>query len=155
MNALKLIAAILVCQLAGVIGSVFTSPAIPGWYASLQKPFFAPPNWVFAPVWITLYTLMGLALYLVWEKGLNTEKVKPAAGVFFLQLGLNALWSVLFFGLRNPFLAFAEIIVLWISILAATILFYRVSKKAAYLMLPYLAWVSIASALNYGIWALN
>lgn len=151
----KFVAAILVVQLAGFVGSIFTAPAIGGWYATIQKPLFNPPNWVFAPVWTTLFLLMGIALYLVWDKGLERKEVKLAVSVFGVQLSLNIMWSFLFFGLQSPFLAFIEIVLLWIAILATTILFYRVSKKPGLLLVPYLLWVSFAVLLNYSIWMLN
>ncbi len=151
----KFIAAILICQLVGIIGSIFTVSAISGWYATIQKPLFNPPNWLFAPVWTTLFLLMGISLYLVWEKGLEKKEVKLAVSVFGVQLALNILWSFLFFGLQNPFLAFIEIVLLWIAILATTILFYGISKKAGLLLIPYLLWVSFAAFLNYSIWILN
>ena len=154
-KVVKLIVAILVCQLAGFVGSIFTSPAISGWYASIQKPLFNPPNWVFAPVWTTLFLLMGISLYLIWDKGLEKKDVKLAVSVFGVQLALNIVWSFLFFGLQSPFLAFIEIVLLWIAILATIILFYRISKKAGLLLAPYLLWVSFAAFLNYSIWILN
>lgn len=154
-KAIKLIVSIAVCQAAGLIGSVFTFPAIAGWYSTIQKPSFTPPNWVFAPVWTTLFLLMGVSLYLVWNRGLENKNAKTAVSVFGVQLGLNILWSVLFFGFQNPFLAFVEIIFLWLSILATAILFYRISKPAGYLLIPYLLWVSFAAFLNYSIWVLN
>jgi len=154
-KVVKLIVAILICQLAGVIGSVFTAPAITAWYATIQKPLFNPPNWVFAPVWTTLFLLMGISLYLVWGKGLEKKEVKLAVSVFGFQLALNVVWSFLFFGLQSPFLAFLEIVLLWIAILATIVLFYRVSKKAGVLLVPYLLWVSFAAFLNYNIWILN
>lgn len=148
----KLIASILICQIAGVIGSVFTTPSITTWYADLQKPGFSPPNWVFGPVWITLYTLMGISLYLVWNKKKN---IKIPLTLFFIQLILNSIWSIIFFGLQNPFYALIEIIILWIMILLTIISFYKVSKKAGLLLLPYIIWVSVATILNYYIWILN
>lgn len=151
----KLAISILVCEAAGLIGSVFTAPAIAGWYSNLQKPVFTPPSWVFAPVWTLLFLLMGISLYLVWQKGLNKKPVETAVTFFGFQLGLNVLWSVLFFGLKNPFLAFLEIIFLLASILATTIFFYRLSKPAGYLLVPYLLWVSFAALLNYSVWTLN
>ena len=154
-ETIKLFLSIAVCQAAGLIGSVFTFPAIAGWYSSIQKPVFTPPSWVFAPVWTTLFLLMGISLYLVWSRGLESKKAKTAVYIFGLQLGLNVLWSFLFFGLQSPFLAFIEIILLWLSILATTILFYRISKPAGYLLIPYLLWVSFAAFLNYSIWMLN
>jgi len=154
-NLLRLIAAVVFCEAAGVAGAVFTMSSIPAWYAGLNKPAFTPPNWVFAPVWTTLFALMGIALYLVWGNGLKEKKVKTAVLVFAAQFALNILWSFLFFSLRQPLLAFAEIILLWLAIAATIIKFYPISRKAGLLLLPYLAWVTIASALNYFVWLLN
>lgn len=151
----RLVSAIVVCQLAGVIGSVFTVSSIPTWYAGLEKPFFAPPNWLFAPVWLSLYTLMGVSLYLVWSRGVDDRSVRIALSVFGIQLVLNALWSILFFGLRSPLLGLVEIAALWIAIVATIVLFYRVSRTAGLLLIPYIAWVTIAAALNGFIWTLN
>lgn len=148
---IKLIVAILICQLAGVIGSFFTMPSIPTWYAGLNKPSFSPPNWVFAPVWVTLFTLMGISLYLIWNKGFKRLPIT----LFSIQLALNVAWSVIFFGLQSMFYAFIEIIILWISILITILSFYKVSKKAALLLLPYIVWVTIAMTLNYYVWILN
>lgn len=150
----KIIVAVLICQLAGVIGSFFTADAIPGWYATLARPEFSPPNWVFAPVWITLYTLMGISLYIVWKEKDKTN-VTPAVLVFSAQLVLNAIWSIIFFGLQSPFFAFLIIIFLWILIAGTIYFFYRISKTAAYLLVPYMIWVSFAAILNYYIWILN
>jgi benzodiazapine receptor len=152
---LILFSSIIICQLAGIIGSIFTTPAIPTWYANINKPTFRPPNWVFAPVWTTLYLLMGIALFLVLRKGLNEKGIKIAVAVFALQLVLNALWSYLFFGLESPFAAFIEIIFLWAAILISIILFFRISPVAGALLIPYIIWVSFASVLNFAIWRLN
>jgi len=154
-NAARLIAAIFVCQLAGIVGSVFTVPAISGWYGTIQKPLFNPPNWVFAPVWTMLFLLMGISLYIVWSRGLESKKAKIAVSAFGVQLALNIIWSLLFFGLQSPLLAFAEIILLWIAIFATMALFYRISRKAGLLLAPYLLWVSFAAFLNYSVWMLN
>ena len=151
----KVLFAIIACQLAGIIGSVFTMPAIPGWYASLSKPFFNPPSWVFAPAWILLYTLMGIAVFLVWEKGISQKEVRIGISLFGIQLALNALWSFIFFGMQNLAISFAEIILLWIFIAATTVQFKKISRRAFFLMLPYLAWVSFAAILNLSIWLLN
>jgi benzodiazapine receptor len=148
----KLVLSVVICQLAGVFGSLFTMPAIPTWYASLNKPSFAPPGSVIGTVWLILYTLMGISLYLVWTA--KKEK-KLAISVFGFQLFLNALWSFLFFGLKSPLYGLTCIILMWISILATIILFYKIEKKAAYLLVPYLLWVSIATLLNYLILMLN
>jgi benzodiazapine receptor len=152
---LILFSSIIVCQLAGFIGSIFTTPAIPRWYANINKPSFNPPNWVFAPVWTTLYLLMGIALFLVLRKGFNEKGIKIAVAVFALQLVLNSLWSYLFFGLESPFAAFIEIIFLWASILISIILFFRMSWVAGALLIPYILWVSFASVLNFAIWQMN
>jgi len=153
----KVVIAILICQMAGVIGSFFTADAIPGWYATLVRPEFSPPNWVFAPVWLTLYTLMGISLYLVWNKsrGKKAKAATPALLVFSAQLVLNAIWSIIFFGLQSPFYAFIIIIFLWVLIAGSIYFFYKISKTAAYLLIPYIIWVSFAAVLNYYIWILN
>jgi benzodiazapine receptor len=152
---LLLFSSIIICQLAGIIGSLFTTPSIPSWYAGINKPSFNPPNWVFAPVWTTLFLLMGISLYLVLRTGLNEKDVKIGIAVFIFQLVLNSLWSFLFFGLHSPFSAFIEIIFLWIAILASIILFFRISGVAGILLIPYILWVSFASVLNFAIWRLN
>ena len=154
-EVLILFSSIIICQLAGFIGSIFTTPAIPSWYANINKPSFRPPNWVFAPVWTTLYLLMGIALFLVLRKGLNEKDIKIAVAVFILQLVLNALWSFLFFGLESPFAAFIEIIFLWAAILISIILFFQISRVAGALLIPYILWVSFASVLNFAIWQMN
>ncbi len=146
---------ILLSQAAGLIGSIFTGPAIPGWYAGLNKPGFNPPGWLFGPVWLILYTMMGLASYFVWQKWNSGSLSRVALIIFFVHLALNALWSFLFFGLKNPQLAFFEIILLWVSILALIILFWAIDRRAAYLMIPYILWVSFAAVLNFSIWRLN
>jgi benzodiazapine receptor len=154
-DILKLIVSIVICQGAGGIGSAFTSPAITTWYATLNKPAFTPPNSVFAPVWITLYLLMAIAVFLVWRKGLKTEGVKSAFIIFWVQLVLNVLWSVVFFGLKSPLAGVVVIILLWLAILLTIISFFRISRPAGGLLIPYIVWVSIAASLNVGIWTLN
>ena len=154
-NTLKLIIAVALSELAGIIGSVFTTPSIAGWYATLVRPALNPPAWVFGPVWTALYALMGVAAFLVWKKGLEHRDVKIALGIFLGQLVLNTLWSIIFFGLHDPGAAFVEIIFLWLAILATIVAFARISKPAAWLLVPYLAWVSFASYLNFMLWMLN
>ncbi len=151
----KLLISIIICQFAGVIGSVFTTPAIPTWYATLVKPSFTPPNWIFSPVWISLYLLMGISAFLVWRRGIENPQVNLALRFFIIQLVLNSIWSVLFFGLRSPLLGFIEIVLLWIFILLTVFYFFRVSKTAGILLLPYLLWVSFAAALNFSLLRLN
>lgn len=154
-DAIKLIVSIITAELAGIIGSAFTAPSIAGWYAGIVKPALNPPSWVFGPVWTTLFALMGIAAFLIWEKGLNRKDVKIALGVFLGQLALNAFWSIIFFGLHSPGGAFIEIVFLWLAILATIIAFAKISKPAAWLLIPYILWVSFASYLNFMIWILN
>jgi len=154
-NVVKLIVAIVVAELAGIIGSVFTTSSIAGWYTSIIKPALNPPAWIFGPVWTTLFVLMGIAAFLVWKKGLARKDVKIALSIFLGQLILNTLWSIIFFGLHSPGGALVEIVFLWFAILATIIAFAKISKPAAWLFLPYILWVSFAMYLNYAIWALN
>jgi benzodiazapine receptor len=154
-DVLKLVISLVACQCAGLIGSVFTAPAIPTWYAVLEKPFFTPPNWLFAPAWVTLYVLMAVAAFLVWRKGLSEEGVKPALVIFLVQLVINAFWSVAFFGLKSPVAGAVVIIVLWVAILFTILRFFRLSATAGSLLLPYVLWVSFAAALNISLWILN
>jgi translocator protein len=151
----KLILAIIICNLAGTIGSIFTFASIPTWYATLIKPEFNPPNWIFGPVWTTLYVLMGISLYLIWKQYEKGKNAKPALTIFSIQLVLNALWSILFFGLQSPLYGLLCIIPLWISIALMIMRFYPLSRNAALLQIPYLLWVSFATILNASIWLLN
>ncbi len=151
---LKLAVSIIICQLAGVIGSMFTAPNIPSWYATLVKPVFNPPNWIFAPVWISLYVLMAISFYLVWIKN-DIPNFGFLMSLFVLQLVLNAFWTIIFFGLKSPFFAFIEIVVLWVLILLCIISFYKISKTASVLLVPYLLWVTFAAVLNFELWRLN
>lgn len=153
-NLFRLIASLVICQLAGLVGSIFTAPAIPGWYASLEKPAFNPPDWIFSPVWIFLFVLMGVVLYVLWQN-LPKKEARGALVFFVIQLGLNMLWSAFFFGLKSPMLAFLEIIVLWFFILLTMIKSSRVSKATVYLLLPYILWVNFAAVLNFLLWRLN
>jgi tryptophan-rich sensory protein len=155
MKVLKLAVSILVCQGAGIIGSLFTRPAIPTWYATLEKPSFTPPDGVFSPVWIMLFTLMGIALFLVWRIGLKEKEVRIALGLFGAQLILNCVWSLLFFGLRSPLAGLMDIAVLWIAIAITLVYFFKISRVSGLLLLPYLAWVSFAFVLNLSIWRMN
>jgi tryptophan-rich sensory protein len=151
----KLLVAIFACQIAGVVGSIFTAPSIPTWYATLKKPDFTPPNWVFAPAWTFLFVLMGVSAYLVWNKGLENKNVKMALLIFSIQLALNMLWSFLFFGLKSPLYAFFEILILWLVIMLTIVNFSRISKTASWLLIPYIIWVSFAAILNFSIVRLN
>ena len=154
-DILKLIVCVVACLAAGAIGSVFTRSAIPTWYATLEKPSFNPPNWLFAPVWTLLYILMGVAAFLVWRRGLENRQVRIALIVFLIQLILNALWSVVFFGLESPLYGLAIISILWVAILVTVIKFFSISRVASVLMWPYLLWVTFAAVLNASIWLLN
>jgi translocator protein len=136
---------------AAWFGSRFTDS---GWYQQLQQPAWAPPGWLFAPVWTLLYLMMGIAAWLVW-KSHGWEGARTALTLFLVQLVFNALWSWIFFGLREPGLALAEIAVLWILIVATLLEFWRKQPLAGALLLPYLAWVSFAAALNSSLWMLN
>jgi benzodiazapine receptor len=154
-DIVKFIVSIIICQLAGFVGSLFTTPAIQTWYATLNRSPFAPPNWLFAPVWTALFLLMGISLFLVWQKGIKEHKNRLAVIIFIIQLILNILWSILFFGLQSPFAAFIEIIVLWLAILFTIIKFYKISKTAGILLIPYILWVSFAAILNFSFWIIN
>ncbi len=175
-NIFKFVIAITISELAGVLGSLFTIPAVTTWYATLTKPQFSPPNWIFGPVWTTLYFLIGISLYLVWKndfKILHPMSLKKSwnawsgqlwAGplqkiniiaIFAVQYTLNVLWSLVFFGLHSPGIAFSVIVALWISIVYLMINFYRVSKASAWILLPYFLWVTFAAYLNYAIFSLN
>lgn len=147
---------VFLCQLAGAIGAVFTMPRISTWYAVLVKPPFNPPSWIFGPVWTMLYTLMGVAAFLVWQRRKKQKKaVQHALTVFGAQLALNSLWSIVFFGLGQLWGAFLVIIALWSAIFATYLLFWKLSKTSGVLFLPYLAWVTFASLLNFSVALLN
>ena len=164
--------------MAGVLGSIFTMPKINTWYATLEKPYFTPSGSFIGLVWTILFFLMGISLYLVWSKNWTVEvssenqkrktwnrfseklwfgswREENTMAIFFLQLFLNILWSVIFFGWQSPDFAFFELIMLWFAILYTIVNFYRVSKIAAYLLIPYILWVSFAGFLNFTIWRMN
>lgn len=151
----KLAASLGYCYLAAFIGSMFTTPNVPTWYASLARPSFAPPDWVFAPVWTAIFTLMGISAYLVWREGTNDPRVKVGLAVFALQLAVNVTWSAAFFGLRSPLAGLVVIALLWALIALNIQKFREVSQTAAALLLPYIIWVSFAAVLNFEIWRLN
>lgn len=154
-DILRLITSIAICLTAGILGSIFTTPAISTWYAALIKPSFAPPNWVFFPVWTALFIMMGISLFIVWKKGFQDHQVKAALSVFSIQLILNILWSAAFFGLRSPLAGLIEIVILWAAILAMILRFMRISKAAGLLLIPYIMWVTFAAMINFSIWTLN
>lgn len=149
----KLIVSIVLPLCIGFLGSALTFPSISTWYVTLNKPFFSPPNYVFGPVWTVLYILMGISLYLLWTA--KKKEKNKAIKLFLIQLVLNLFWSVIFFGLHNVQLAFFEIMALWIFILLAIRQSLLISKPAAYLLYPYIVWVSFASILNLFIVILN
>lgn len=146
---------VIVCLVIGFLSSVVTQSSVNDWYLTLNKPSFNPPNWLFAPVWTTLYVLMGISAGWVWAKGFYHKWVKTALYHFGFQLLLNALWSIVFFGLQSPFWALMVIISLFIMILFTIKWFKLVSKMSALLLIPYAAWVLFAMILNYKIWELN
>ena len=155
-DIIRLVVSMAVCLCAGGLGAVFTAGKnLNDWYGQLHKPWFNPPSWVFGPVWTLLYILMGVAVFLVWQKGTDRRPVRMALGVFALQLALNALWTPLFFGLHWIGAALVEIVVLWLAILATVVAFRRVSRPAARCLYPYIGWVSFAAILNASLWWLN
>ncbi|MDQ5930285.1 MAG: translocator protein [Bacteroidota bacterium] len=152
----KILTLVVTCLAIGYFSGLITRSSIITWYPTLTKPSFNPPNWIFAPVWSLLYCMMGVAAGLVWDYiDFEKQKTTQALNFFAIQLGLNALWSYLFFGLMNPMLAGIEIIVLWLFIYETYLKFSKINKIAGYLFLPYLAWVSFATVLNLSIWWLN
>ncbi len=151
---LKLIISIVGCEIIGVAATPFTLSAIPTWYSRLNKPSFSPPNWIFGPVWTVLYLTMGISLYFVWRKKPN-KKIRIALLYFLMQLTFNFIWSILFFGFRSPILGIIDIVVLWVAILLTIIKFYKIEKISAWLLVPYLFWVSFATVLNFSILILN
>ena len=152
---LKIVVLVAVCVTVGYLSGMVTRDSINTWYPTLEKPFFNPPNWIFAPVWTALYIMMGIAAGLVWGSGADTKLVRKGLGFFAIQFGLNALWSYLFFGLHNPLLALIEIVLLLLMIYETYVAFRKIDKAAGYLFIPYIAWVSFATLLNASIWYLN
>lgn len=152
----KITISISVCLLVAFLASFATQSSVKTWFVTIEKPFFNPPSWLFAPVWTLLYIMMGIAVGLIWSSDFKDRKmVKSAMIIFGIQLGLNALWSILFFGLRNPLLAFIEILLLWLFIFETIKAFRPIDCLASKLLYPYLAWVSFATILNASIWWLN
>lgn len=155
-KTVKIAIALIVCLLVGYSASVVTRPSVETWYPTIVKPIFNPPNWIFMPMWTLLYILMAVAAGLVWDKiKEQNEVVKKALAFFLIQLTLNAIWSYLFFGLKNPMLALIEIALLWLMIYETYLKFIKINKTAGYLLIPYLAWVAFAAILNASIWWLN
>jgi tryptophan-rich sensory protein len=155
-NIVKLVICCAVPLLVGIMGSLFmTADTLGNWYANINKPAFSPPNWVFGPVWTTLYIMMGISAYLIWRKGLDSKLVRVALVCFIVQLILNAIWTPLFFGLRSPLAGLIDIVLLLSAIDLTVILFLRISKPAALLLVPYVLWVLFATILNASIYLLN
>lgn len=155
MKIAKILLFVVVCVSIGYLSGMITRESVNTWYPTLEKPIFNPPNWIFAPVWTLLYIMMGVAAGLVWTGNSDEKTIRRALGFFAIQFGLNALWSYLFFGLHNQFLALIEIILLWLMIFETYNLFRRIDRTAGFLFIPYLAWVSFATILNASIWWLN
>jgi translocator protein len=154
-NGVKLLISLAACISAGLIGSIFTRGSISTWYTFLQKPSFSPPNWVYSPVWFLLYILMGISAFLVWRMGMKQFHVREGLVIFLIQLILNTFWSFAFFGLKSTIAGLLVIVPLWTAILLTIINFYRISRTASFLLLPYILWVSFATALNFSIYLLN
>jgi len=153
---IKLLVSVIVCQLAGVIGSIFTASSVKTWYAAINRPSFTPPNWLFGPVWLFLFLLMGISLFLAWSHPSAAPKDRKRALIIFgAQLALNTFWSYAFFGLESPLFGFIVIVILWITILMTIIRFLKISELAGWLLIPYILWVSFASVLNFVILLLN
>jgi len=152
----KIVVALIICLMVGYSASMVTRPSVETWYPTIIKPRFNPPNWIFMPVWTLLYILMAVAAGLVWDKiKEQNQEVKVALGFFLIQLTLNAIWSYIFFGLKNPMLALIEIALLWLMIYETYLKFTKINKTAGYLLIPYMAWVAFAGILNASIWWLN
>lgn len=155
-SVVRLVAACAVSLAAGLAGWLAVSEEdFTSWYSTIAKPFFTPPDWVFAPVWTVLYLLMGVAAFLVWQKGIALRLVRIALFWFLVQLVLNALWFPVFFGWHRIGLALLDIVLLWVAVAMTMHYFFRVVLAAGGLLLPYLGWVSFAAALNISIWSLN
>lgn len=175
-----LILCVVICESVGIAGTFFTTPTLDNWYLTIQKPSWNPPGWLFGPVWTCLYLMMGVSVWLIWSQytvALQNNTIAPAGNdmtatpathlhgkttsftlcfvCFAIQLVLNGIWTPLFFGLKNPGLAFADICALWLAIVATIVVFYRVNKLASWLLIPYWCWVSFASVLNFTLWQLN
>jgi len=155
MTAVKTAFAVALCLAAGGIASAFTMASIQTWYAELQQPSLTPPDWIFAPVWTTLYIMMGVAAGLVWGSKERSRNASFALALFLVHLAVNMAWSLVFFRLQSPGGAFGVIVVLWVMVVILIGLFWRLSRPASVLLLPYLLWVTFASYLNAGIWYLN
>ena len=151
----KALICILVVELLGGLGGFLTSQSVKDWYVHLEKPPGTPPNWLFGPVWISLYAMIGLSFAILWQKGFDNTPARRARTLFIIQMALNVIWSPVFFGLHQPFIGLIIILGLWVATLLTILAFSKLSKTATFLLIPYLLWVSYASYLNAGIWYLN
>jgi tryptophan-rich sensory protein len=154
-NTIKLVISVALPLAVGGLSGYATARGVSTWYPTLVKPSFNPPAWVFGPVWTVLYIMMGVAAFLVWRRGFDADGVRIALGVFAVQVALNGVWSILFFGMHEPGWALVEILVLWMAIGTTVFLFWRVAPSAGVLLLPYWMWVSFATLLNASLWWLN
>ena len=154
-QVIKCAVAILIPLIVGGISGFFTTQSVQGWYATVNKPWFNPPNWIFGPVWTTLYIMMGVAFFLIWKSEADIDLKKQAMLFYFVQLALNFCWSLIFFYAQQPGWAFLEIIAMGCMIIVTIIWFGKISSTAAWLLVPYISWVSFAAILNYSIWRLN
>ena len=154
-NWLKLLISLIIPQLVAAGGAYFTITGTGSWYTQINKPEWNPPSWIFGPVWTTLYVMMGISFFLVWKSGAASSLKKTAIFFWIAQLVANFFWSIIFFGQQEIGLAFGEILLLWVLILLTIFSFAKISKPAAWLLVPYISWVSFAAMLNYTIWKLN
>ena len=159
-NVIKFLIYLVICQGAGIVGSIFTVPAIKNWYVFLQKPSFSPPNWLFGPAWTIFYFLMAVSIFLIWSSSAKatdgqSKKTKMVFRLFWIHLFFNAIWSILFFGLQSPLLGLFDIIILWVMIGILTFQFFKIKKLAGILFIPYWLWVSFATILNFFVYKLN
>ncbi len=154
-NTVKLIISIVIPVTIGATAGFFTITGVDSWYQTINKPSWNPPNWIFGPVWTTLYVMMGVALFFVWKSDVREALKKTAITLFAVQLVLNFLWSFIFFNQQQPGWALVEIVMMWIAILLTIFAFAKIDKTAAWLLVPYISWVSFATILNYTIWQLN
>ncbi|MGD9403038.1 MAG: tryptophan-rich sensory protein [bacterium] len=154
-DIVKLAFSVIICMIPAFVGAMINAKAIPTWYAFANKPPFSPPDWIFAPVWTGLYILMAVALFLIWRKGIDFPGVAVAIWAFAVQLLLNGLWTPVFFGLRAPLAGLVVIGLLWVAILITIVKFFALSRAAAVMLIPYLAWVSFATAVNAAFYLLN
>ncbi len=154
-NTTKFIISILLIVGIGSLGGIFTAPEIKTWYLHLNKPSWNPPNWLFAPVWSSLYLMMGISFYLIWKSAFANDRKTWAIIIFIAQFALNFLWSFIFFKNHQLGWAFVELVVMWLAILCSIIAFSSINKIAAWLLVPYISWVSFAGILNYSVWMLN